>query len=338
MEWLRWFGELTPAQAERLSERAIEFMDSDEKSVVEIAIAILKHQACFREQALSRACCYALMDRGVFWPSSLYRDTGDEVAHQLISRIESTDEKPSLNHLLLALAWTRSAAAFRVFRQWNSQAPSWAPKLNIPIRDYLPYAGWCMDGGVRRDLVSTTCIRLVPCNVEGHRRVSCRTRINQLCPTCGGSLSWLFDFSDVGKDRFGAELTDAPMNVVCCLHCACFGPVYGSYCPDGTAQLHPANKPCKFAHTGDREAIVRRLDDMPCPPFACAEPFSLTDASTLGGIPMWLQDAEFPRCIECGQVMNFFAQHDNSPLREEGIYYAFFCAPCHTTAVSYQQT
>jgi hypothetical protein len=64
----------------------------------------------------------------------------------------------------------------------------------------------------------------------------------------------------------------------------------------------------------------------------------LNDASTLGGIPMWLQHTEFPRCIECGRFMTFLAQHDNGPLRDEGIYYVFFCAQCHVAAVTYQQT
>jgi hypothetical protein len=64
----------------------------------------------------------------------------------------------------------------------------------------------------------------------------------------------------------------------------------------------------------------------------------LDDASTVGGVPMWLQDAEYPRCIECDRYMSFLAQHDNGPLGEEGIYYAFYCARCRISAVSYQQT
>jgi hypothetical protein len=53
---------------------------------------------------------------------------------------------------------------------------------------------------------------------------------------------------------------------------------------------------------------------------------------------MWLQDAEFTRCLECSRIMTFLAQHDNGPLGEEGVYYAFFCPGCHVSAVTYQQT
>jgi hypothetical protein len=64
----------------------------------------------------------------------------------------------------------------------------------------------------------------------------------------------------------------------------------------------------------------------------------LDDSSTLGGVPMWVQDTDHPRCVECGRVMTFLAQHDNGPLKEEGVYYAFFCSSCYIVAVNYQQT
>jgi hypothetical protein len=91
-------------------------------------------------------------------------------------------------------------------------------------------------------------------------------------------------------------------------------------------------------NSDERPATRRILNGSLSPTFITATPFSLSDASTLGGAPMWLQDAEYPICLECGRVMAFLAQHDNGALGEEGIYYAFFCSRCQIAAASYQQT
>jgi len=81
-------------------------------------------------------------------------------------------------------------------------------------------------------------------------------------------------------------------------------------------------------------------DHVPQPPFAATEPFGIEDATSLGGGPMWLQDAPYPRCPECQQVMKFLAQFDDGSMTppEEGIYYSFYCSDCPIAAVNYQQT
>jgi hypothetical protein len=336
---LNWFNEVSSAGAEQLAEQAIQCLDSAEKSVNDIGTQILQHLACFRQSALSEACCHALLERGTYWPSSMYRDSGDAVARRLISRMGDTSGQLALNHLLLALAWTRSAAAYQAFRQWSNHPPAWARKLHVPPERYLHSAGWCLgDGGQRRDLISATCFRLVPAENEALRSFRCRTHNNEQCLSCGGRLGLLFDFSRLGGEYFPGEFADAPRKVLCCFHCACYGPVFTKYRPDGTAHWLSPIEPRESASFIELRSSVRKLDDSPCPPFACAEAFEMDDASTLGGVPMWLQDAEYPRCLECGRLMTFLAQHDNGPLGEEGIYYAFFCAPCHVAAVSYQQT
>ncbi|MGI8979450.1 MAG: hypothetical protein ACR2FY_09505 [Pirellulaceae bacterium] len=339
MDWLKVFGELKPDEAEQLAKRAVDCLSSHGDSVKEIGTNILQRLASFRFPPLSEACCHATVEWRVFSPPSLYRESGDDVAVRIISLINETPVSASLNQLLLALAWTRSAAALHTFQQWSKKSPIWASELYVPPEEYLPNAGWCLSGdGLRRDLIVPKCVRLVPSDGAAHRSIPCRTRSEEMCPSCGGPLSWLFDFSQLGAEDFSSVFAEAPLKVLCCLHCACSGPVFSTYRADGTAAWLSPNGPSEFAYSGDRAACVRRLADSPCPPFACAEVFALDDASSIGGIPMWLQDAEFPRCIKCRELMTFLAQHDNGSLREEGIYYAFFCAPCHVAAVNYQQT
>ena len=123
---------------------------------------------------------------------------------------------------------------------------------------------------------------------------------------------------------------------------ACFCPaVFSRYQLDGTAEaeLHPATSCEESENVGARPVSVRELVLSPRPPFAATDPFGIDDATSLGGGPMWFQDAQYPRCPECQDVMQFPAQFDNSPMKppEEGIYYSFFCPQCRIAAVNYEQ-
>lgn len=334
------FSQLDDDQAMRLAAEALKCVDADERSLEDIGTRILRRLACFYD-GLGEEACETLVERGVFWPSSLYRDASDSVASNLVQLIERGPEQITLSHLLIAIAWTRSQIALQAFRRWAEVPPHWAATLNRLPEEFLPSAGWCLDqAGNRRDLISLNCHRLVGPTDSGAGDVACRTTLEENCPACGGPQSLLFDFSKLTELAFAGTLAEAPRRVLCCLYCACYESVFTRYFPDGTAEwLSPLERskfPNEVGYT--LEPCSRTFESSSTPPFACANAFDLSDASTLGGFPMWVQDAEIPRCIECGQFMTFLAQHDNGPMSEEGIYYAFFCAECHVAAVSYQQT
>lgn len=75
-------------------------------------------------------------------------------------------------------------------------------------------------------------------------------------------------------------------------------------------------------------------------PWHAAHPFLPTTFSQVGGHPTWIQDADYPQCTECQQTMTFVGQVAPDELADfqEGMHYAFLCAPCRTTATRYQQT
>ncbi len=59
----------------------------------------------------------------------------------------------------------------------------------------------------------------------------------------------------------------------------------------------------------------------------------------IGGMPTWVQSPAYPKCPGCSRTMEFLAQLNNGQFpRHEGIYYAFWCPDCHTTATTYQQS
>ncbi|MBM4071632.1 MAG: hypothetical protein FJ271_22285 [Planctomycetes bacterium] len=337
-EWLPGFRQLNDVQANQLAVEAIRCLDAGEKSLVEFGTRILQRLACFRDAGLTESTCDDLIARKIFWPSSLYRDTSASVARRLV---DLRDHGPDRNLLLLALAWTRSEAALRAFQGWTEHAPPWAKSLYVPPQQYLLSAGWCLDeAGNRRDVISLDCFRLTGPSGVSDGNVVCRRSLSEECPSCGGPKGVLFDFTQTNEDLFSGPLAEAPRRILCCLHCSCYGPVFTRYHPDGTADWLSPLEPNEFAYEDghSREHCYRTLEASPIPPFACAGLDNLDDASALGGIPMWLQDDEFPRCIDCGRFMTFLAQHDNGPLGEEGLYNAFFCVECRVAGVTYQQT
>lgn len=338
---LQEFRRLDEVQAAELAAHALRCTDAQDQPLVDLGIRILQRLACISDNGLTEATCRALLARKVFWPPSLYRDAADAIACRLVDLIEKLPDELPLDHLLLALAWTRTETALRAFQGWSRHGPRWEKNLHVPPAEYLPSAGWCLDGaGNRRDLISSTCFRLRNPRASAEAGVLCRKTIEKRCPSCGGPQAVLFDFTKGMEDRLAEIWAEAPRRVVGCLHCCIFGAVFTRYHPDGRADWLSPIEPCEYPYRGGIriKRCYRTLDPSPISPFANAQPFGLGDASTLGGIPMWLQDAEFPRCLDCGQFMEFLAQHDNGPLGEEGIYYAFFCAMCRVAGVTYQQT
>jgi hypothetical protein len=126
VDWLEWFNQLSNDEADKLAAQAFACLDVGEKSVYEVGIGVLQHLACFGKSPLTEVCCLGLIERAVFWPSSLYRECSERIAERLVKSIEHAGDPLTLSHRLLALAWTRSAAAERSIRKWTRHLPEWA--------------------------------------------------------------------------------------------------------------------------------------------------------------------------------------------------------------------
>lgn len=341
--WVDVHTDLPEDDVRDLRQRAFTCLDSASPLLRELGIDVLRCLANFRWRGLGDGT-RELLKRGVFYPPSLHRDAPDDVADEIASSIPETRGRLDLDHRLLALAWTRGEVAWRAFARWSLEKPVWTGRLAVPVGEYLHDAGWAIEAnGQRRDLMSTACHRLVPLNataVTADPIVRCRVAAGATCPSCTGELYWLFDFSEVPAGAFPKE-DGSPRRVLACLDCMCFTTVFSRYAPDGSATWHQATERVEDVPRGEAPApTLRTLRLSPGPPFAVASLFALEDASCLGGIPMWVQDAEHPRCPDCQVPMVFLAQLDHGSLRppEEGVSYSFFCGGCQVAAVSYQQT
>jgi hypothetical protein len=337
-ELLDCFQRLSRQDSGQLAERALTFLRGSRDTLEEIGSQLLQQLACFRDSPLDEPTCLELIDLRIFWPASMYRDSGDAVATKLLGLIEQANQISSLNPLLLCLAWTRSLIAKRAFQEWLSSPPTWSPILPAEPAKYAKAASWYpnLNGGPDA-LISAYCYRLELSGSGNGQNVKCRGRLKKKCDGCGGPIYCLFDFSSVSDSYFEQDIADAPRRILGCLHCACFGPSFIQNRGGETKQIVGADEIPGW-ESDTYKSVSRILHERPLPPFACAEPFAFQDCSTLGGCPSWLQDAEYPHCIECGSLMKFLAQHDNGAVGEEGLYFAFYCATCSMTAVTYQQT
>lgn len=326
---------LTVEESRELAVVALTHIKKEETSISDLGKELLEALVCFRVEPLSHGIHSVLLEKRLFWPASLYRDAEKFVTQKLLGLLNDADDSLAANHLLLCVAWTRNQLAEESFRGWFQNLPRWGSFLNVPPAEYPPFAGWSLNAkGKRIDLISLRCHRLRPVAAITDESITCLAPSELSCPRCTAQAAVLFDFSSV------AEILpqDAPVRVICCLYCSILSPNFVKYSNDGSFEWLAIDETTPRELETPLSARYVALETTECPPFASANVFELDDASTIGGIPMWLQDAEYPQCPGCSERMTFLAQHDNSSNEDEGLYYVFFCGSCQISAVNYQQT
>lgn len=339
-----WFASLDSDELDELARRAMKFLTSSIEPVRELGSEILKDIVCFRDdRPLSQDIHRELVRLECYWPSCLYRDATESITEILLEKIDEETERPNLSILLSAISWTRNEAALKAFAEWERTTPGWSDQLFVPPKDYLPYAGLSLNTeGKFESLVSETCFRVTIADDSGDESMDCRTEADMKCPACGGDLCWLFDFTQLSQAAhekvFAGVFASAPLRILCCLFCGCYENNFSRFAPEGDAVWLSPQQRLEFEGSGEASPVARRLSLTATSPYAGSEPFALQDASSIGGMPSWVQDAEYPSCLECGDLMRFFAQHDNGAVGEEGLYFAFFCESCSVACVHYQQT
>lgn len=203
--------------------------------------------------------------------------------------------------LLSALAWVGDERVVELFAGWRVEPPTWASDLNIPLHQYAREAGWELSpDGDRRNLYHEICYPLVGGDTATTTApVTVLTETN-LFELDGTSRTLAF----LGcRRQIAVPISDADL--------------VGDLPRRSLVLANTARSPWHAA-----------MDSLP------------TQYSQIGGHPTWVQDAEYPTCGTCRKTMPFIGQiscEDIEPNRE-GIFYAFLCPDCATTASTYQQT
>jgi hypothetical protein len=220
---------------------------------------------------------------------------------QHLARVAGRDRLLT-DKLLCALAWVGDERVVELFAGWRAQPPHWATDLHIPPHQYSQEAGWELSSDSRRrNLYHEICYPLIRSGAS-------------MTPSPAHVLTEENLFELDGKSPALAFLGCAQQIVV---------PICDRGLVDAglpRRSLTPAAAPRSPWHAA--------IDSLP------------TQHSQIGGHPAWIRDSEYPVCNRCRRTMVCIGQvacEDVVPNRE-GIFYAFLCSDCATTASSYQQT
>ena len=287
----------------------------------------------------------ALVDRRVFSPAVIYHGAGSEIAERVVRLLPGEDT----NHMLLALAWIGDDVVRDSFRRWRDDPPDWAVRLYVRPHRYAEEAGWELTpDGLRRDLFARGCHPLVRPGEEQAEAGIARVVDDHegSCRWCDRRMTTLLDLDPTAPGTASLGMPGRRIRIATCEVCTCLGTIFTRLGPDGTSTWHEANR--RPDHTPER------TEDWGILPRGCLlfggrpRPWLESASSSVpgvrfsqvGGHPTWIQDAEYPRCPDCGRAMPFVAQLSNADYQEygEGIYYLFACPDCGVAATGYQQS
>ena len=334
-------------EAHELGRLAVSLLDSDAGKAQDIAEDVLVSLACLVPGALS-GLHQDLVAREVFYPAEIYLGADAESRDALVQRVEW--DEANLDHLLVALAWIGDATVQQQFHSWRDSPPSWRDKLFIPPEAYARSAGWVLtvEGG-RRDLFFQTCYTLVRLpgtkNAPTDNPVAVVSVFPEHCQWCEWEMTTLFDFA-LGSSRLEfLGLQGERLRVVRCDRCSLYAVIYMDVDTNGESSWAKENVEPDFLG-GKRDIYPRLPVDRMTLGVKRRSPYEANwlaleqGHSQIGGHPAWVQDAEYPECPGCAELMTFIAQLLTYDLYDyrEGTTFAFLCVPCGKTATVYQQT
>ena len=342
MEGWQVYAGLNSAQLESMVDYAIERAGDNPRSAETIALAL----ASFTEIDLTRLQQFFLGRES--WPPEIYRSSSREIRDRWLRAIEVDTQRETLplNLLLLTLAWIGDETVARRFHEWRNNPPEWTSQLYIEPFQYAPSGGWELtESGQRRELTSTQCYPLVPSVVDSTSPVVVVKDQESECPWCQQKLVSLLTV-DLQDPLFEEWRGDRPqLEILCCHVCACYGPVFCDLAADGTARwsVHnqrPSYLPEDASEWGRLPPQALKVVPERRSPYFAIDWTSGAPLSQIGGMPGWVQDAEYPGCPGCKKTMSFLAQISNEEIEEhsEGVYYLFLCNECGIGATNYQQT
>ena len=338
---------LSQAEGKELGQLALSLLDTKVKQEEDTLEGVLVSLACLVPGALD-GLHQDVAAREIFYPPEIYLGADERTQSALIQRIVSGDG--SKNHLLSALAWVGDAGVQEQFKLWRDAPPDWRDELYIPPEDYAQEAGWVLTAeGKRRDLFSQVCYTLV--RVPEAETPSLEKPVTVIevypehCRWCNWDMTVLFDLALSAPALNFLHLPGDKLKVVMCDRCSGFTPIFMDADTAGNSAWAEENVKPDFIgwKREDYERLPTNrmiLGSKRRTPYEANWQVLEEGHSQVGGHPAWVQDAEYPRCPSCQELMPFIAQLQTDDLEDhsEGTTYAFYCKPCGKATTVYQQT
>jgi len=281
-----------------------------------------------------------------FWPSVIFRNAGSIIRDRLICVMSGVTGTLETDHVLCALAWIGDERVCKDFLKWEHSPPAWRRQLHVGPSRYAHVAGWEPTPQGRRDLFHSTCFAIQP---AAPGRATCESValvkvLSQTCHWCNSPLVLLLELDLAAPEFSFLRFNGRYLPVLTCEDCTCFGPIYGNIDATGVAHWSERSVQPKWLpndirswRRGPWSGVMVEL--MPRRAIHAVDWCTPVTTSQIGGLPSWVQDAEYPSCPECQKTMIFIAQLDDGHFPgHDGIFYAFLCPDCRVTATTYQQT
>ncbi|MDS0524715.1 hypothetical protein NNC19_03420 [Clostridium sp. SHJSY1] len=326
---------------EELKEYSMELYDSGNDTWENILLNLL----CLRDANIDE-CLKVLVRDECYYPQELFKGASKEVRDLILNQLELEENKTDINHILMALAWIGDDKVVEIFNNWKKQEPNFSKVLYVPAHEYSYEAGWKLDSnGNKRDLFFKECYGVKVGQHKKEDSVSFIEKHNGKCKWCGRNLNSLLkvDLNDE-KMKF-LEIEGKTLNLVTCDNCACYGNVYMDVDFYGRSRWSSYNITPEYLPKDidledyDYDKSICIEDEIKNKNYGISQ-FVEGYKSKIGGLPTWIQDAEYPKCPKCGEDMIFIGQVSMEDVMEygEGIYYGFLCKECKITGTAYQQT
>ncbi|MGW4944734.1 hypothetical protein ACWEOZ_24440 [Actinoplanes sp. NPDC004185] len=288
------------------------------------------------DPAVLRPHLRELLDRGLLWPPVLFAAADEGAVQEIITRIDGGDER--LGHLLLILAEVRSASAATAFRRWQDSPPSGMDRLHIDALAYARQGGWDLrPDGTNHELCGPVAYELLMVDTE-----EAEADGDNVCPWCASPIWTVLDFDTADPDVARALAHtgwSGRLRITTCFLCTNYTTLFTDVTPEGGAVWSACNERPDYLRTSTEEPppMLPELGPMRASPRLASA--GDEGGSTLGGVPDWIQDAEYPQCPSCGMTMDYIGLVGGADMGwGEGADYIFLHAGCRIAAVTYQQS
>jgi hypothetical protein len=318
-----FYQAMSHAEEERAAHVALDLRNAGHEHESD---TVLKYLAAFGSGVGLRAIYDDLHRHCILRPAYMWRFADEALVGKIAGWLGHTVTET--DRALAALAWIPGQATLELFRTFQRATPDWASLLSLQPLDYAFGAGWMLQpDGAQRRLYRERCVPLVPSQGEG---IPVWRPLSEICGFCGRPLLSI--------------LGDAPpsdeVNAATCIACNDYGIMFSMEGPRRWLETSPRpfRIPGLEVEYSLPDALVKIGTERS--PFLAVGYDLPVLRSQVGGLPTWVQEPYYPKCLRCHNHMDFVAQVDSMEFEEgaEGTYFVFRCAPCALAATLRQQT
>ncbi|MGN0483082.1 MAG: hypothetical protein ACI4HI_05990 [Lachnospiraceae bacterium] len=293
-----------------------------------------------KQEIKEPAFAEAALKQEVYHPAVLYKDASSQVRDQLIAKLDQELSEEEINTLdingiMVALAAIGDEVVVDAFLRWEQNPPKWREKLYVDPPHYALDGGWCIENGRKRKLTYDVCYALQEQEFCEKEKNVFGGAAKDRCPHCDSKYVDILVL-DGTDPRLAFLGINGKIRVKTCISCL----VYGGFIF------------CKFEENGESKVICQEdgygdliededmdeescfvISEEPVSSYHCLE----WEGSAIGGVPQYVDDANYAICPECGKRMKHLAQLDEA-YTKYGTIYIQICTDCKIAATHYQQS